>query len=73
MDKNIYKVYWTNPHNRESYGEYFDTLKEALNQCEQLRVSGRTFVTMVSENPNSVGQPGVAEVGPNYDWKKRRI
>jgi hypothetical protein len=28
---------------------------------------------MVSENPNSVGRPGVAEVGPDYDWKKRRI
>lgn len=69
----MYKVYWTNPHNNESYGRDLGTLREALDECKMLRDSGRRFVTMVSENPDSVGQPGVADVGPGYDWKKRRI
>lgn len=69
----MYKVYWTNPHNNESYGRNLDTLREALDECKMLRDSGRSFVTMVSENPDSVGKPGVTDVGPDYDWKKRRI
>jgi hypothetical protein len=35
---------------------------------------------MVSEDPNSVGKPGVDEIvngklpdGTNYEWKKRRL
>jgi hypothetical protein len=43
-----------------------------------LRQSGRTFVTMVSENPNNVGKKGVSSVvdgmlpdGSKYDWTKK--
>jgi hypothetical protein len=69
----MYKVYWTNTHNGESYGKEIGNLIDALAECKMLRDSGRSFVTMVSENPDSVGKPGVTDVGPDYDWKKRRI
>ena len=44
---------------------------------EQLRTRQRAgegvrFVTMSSENPDSVGNPGVDVVGPGYKWTKRR-
>jgi len=32
-----------------------------------------SFVTLCSENPNSVGRPGVADPPPDYAWKKRRV
>jgi len=32
-----------------------------------------SHITLMSENPNSVGKPGVDVVGPDYDWKKRRV
>lgn len=75
----MYKVYWTNPGNNESYGEYFGNLTDALAECKILRECGRTFVTLVSELENSVGKPGVDEIrqgvlpdGSKYTWKKRR-
>lgn len=50
-----------------------DELGKALKFMEELRTEvGSSFVTMCSENPNSVGKPGVAEVGPGYNWTKRR-
>jgi hypothetical protein len=74
----MFKVYWTNPDNNGAYGEDFADLSEALKECEMLRQSGRTFVTMVSENPNNVGKKGVAGVvdgmlpdGSKYDWTKK--
>ena len=50
----------------------------ALTFMEKLRGRQRAgddvhFVTMSSENPNSVGHPGVDVTGPDYNWKKRRI
>ena len=73
----MFKVYWT--YGNESYGEEFPEMTAALNQCQTLRNSGRSFVTMVSENPDSVGHPGVDSVvdgmlpnGTEYTWKKRR-
>ena len=75
----MFKVYWTNPDNNESYGEYFGNLTDALAECKILRECGRTFVTMVSSLENSIGKPGVDEIkdgvlpdGNTYDWKKRR-
>lgn len=47
-------------------------LGEALKFAEQKRNEGFRFVTLVSENPNSVGKPGVDVTGPDYDWTKRR-
>lgn len=53
------------------------SLKEALSFSESLRARRRAgeaivAITMVAENPDSVGQAGVDITGPDYDWKKRR-
>ena len=49
----------------------------ALSRCEALRkrqLAGDdvSFVTLASENPNSVTKAGVDVTGAEYDWKKRR-
>jgi hypothetical protein len=74
----MYKVYWTCLQGQASYQD-FEELNEALKHSKYLRDVGRSFVTMVSENPNCVGKPGVDSVvdgklpdGSNYEWKKRR-
>ena len=74
----MYKIYWTDFSNI-SHGIYNNTLTGALRICEEKRRAGFTFVTMVSENPDSVGKPGVDSVengvlpdGENYTWMKRR-
>lgn len=74
----MYNVYWMEqgvPRN-----ELFrsDQMSAALTFMEVLRKRQRDgesvqFVTFSSENPNSVGHPGVDVTGPDYDWKKRRI
>lgn len=75
----MYKVYYTNEYGEaRSYNE--ETLVGALATAEGLRRNTRnSFVTMVSENPDSTGLPGVDGVvdgvlpnGHNYEWKKRR-
>ena len=48
------------------------TFMEALRQ-QQRSGDGICHVTMSSENPNSVGRPGVDVTGPDYNWRKRRI
>ena len=74
----MFKVYWMDldgiPMDRD-----FDDMKDALDWTQTMRDAGRSFVTMVSENPNSVGKPGVDSVvngvlpdGSEYSWKKRR-
>lgn len=75
----MYKVYWTVPVNNEAFSQDFDDMATALARVKFLRDDGRTFVTMVSENPNSVGKPGVDEIvdgvlpdGTEYTWRKRR-
>lgn len=75
----MYKVYWTVPVNNEAFSEDFDDMGSALARAKSLRDAGRTFVTMVSENPNSVGKAGVDEIkdgvlpdGTEYTWRKRR-
>lgn len=77
----MYMVYWSVeaegklvPHAREFPSA---EMGGAMHFMEQLRIRRRSgepisFVTMCSENPNSVGQPGVADAAPDYDWKKRR-
>lgn len=50
-----------------------DQMSAALKFMEQLRNDDSCrFITMCSENPNSVGKPGIDEVGPDYNWTKRR-
>lgn len=67
----MFKVYWT--YGDQSYGQSFTAMTEALNHCQELRNSGRQFVTMCSELPGNVTKMGVAEAGADYEWKKRRI
>jgi len=74
----MFKVYWTDFTNT-SQGIYTNTLTGALKISEDKRKDGFTFVTVVSENPNSVGKPGVDNIadgvlpdGNIYEWKMRR-
>jgi hypothetical protein len=48
------------------------TFMESLRQ-QQRSGCGVCHVTMSSENPHSVGRPGVDVTGPDYHWRKRRI
>ena len=73
----MFKVYYTI--DNAPFAEMFDDMATALSATEFHRSLGRTFVTMVSENPNSVGKPGVDAVvdgktpdGEDYTWMKRR-
>lgn len=77
----MYMVYWTVTDNGTKYphAKEFGSsdMLAALHFMEDLRTrqregKGVSFVTMSSENPHSVGRPGVAEPGPDYNWKKRR-
>ncbi|CAB3749839.1 hypothetical protein [Paraburkholderia humisilvae] len=59
--------------------ELFDSseLTRALAFAEELRKKQAAggdvgFVSLCSENPHSVGQPGVADPPADYAWKKRR-
>lgn len=75
----MYKVYYTNE-NGEARAYNEATLEAALATASGLRNQTRySFVTMVSENPDSVGKPGVDSVidgvlpdGNIYEWKMRR-
>lgn len=73
----MYCVYWMykgyDMEKHESRHQFQDELKDALHICEVLRNDRNCcFVTLVSENPNSVGKPGVDVTGPDYNWTKRR-
>lgn len=77
----MYMVYWTEQDDEHSvaHGRSFasDDMSAALKFMEELRTRQRAgervcFVTMASENPDSVGKPGVADPSPDYNWKKRR-
>lgn len=74
----MYKIYWTNPDSNDAFSGDFEDLTKALKECEMLRQEGRTFVTMVSENPNNVGKAGAVGVvdgklpdGTKYEWSKK--
>ena len=73
----MFKVYYTDPVTWLAHAHDIQTLSEALEHTEGFRKLGMTFVTMVSENPNSVGKAGVDEIkdgvcpdGVAYDWNK---
>jgi hypothetical protein len=77
----MYMVYWTVIDNgiKTPQSKEFDSadMISALNFMEALRAKQRAgegirFVTMCSENPDSVGHAGIAETGSDYKWKKRR-
>jgi hypothetical protein len=65
-------VYWTEA-GGAICGEAFHDMSQALDRCQELRNSGRRLVTMASEIADMVGEFGVAETGPDYAWKKRRV
>ena len=76
----MYKVYYTRWDGEPTALMYNDDcMADALKKTQELRNSGATFVTMVSENVNQVGKMGVDAVvdgvlpdGTEYTWKKRR-
>lgn len=68
----MFKVYWTYAGGVIG-SEEFQDISPALDRCQELRNSGNRFVTMASEIDDMVGEFGVADVGPDYNWKKRRI
>jgi hypothetical protein len=77
MTKTEYVVYYTDPITRFPHSHQVAELKEALRYTESFRQLGMLFVTMVSENVNSVGKSGVDTVadgklpdGTSYDWNK---
>ena len=77
----MFMVYWTvgdaeagTPHSQPFAST---DMLPAMALMEQLRTRQRAgeairFVTMSSENPDSVGNPGVDATGPGYKWTKRR-
>jgi len=74
----MFVVYWLDG-DSDARHEKFDAsaLAEVLRFAEELRqrqAGGAAigFVTLCSENPQSVGKPGVADPPAGYDWKKRR-
>jgi hypothetical protein len=73
----MFVVYWLA--DAQARFERFDAdaLTDALRFAETLRTrqaSGEDigFVTLCSENPQSVGKAGAADPPADYDWKKRR-
>lgn len=77
-----FMVYWTEVQEDGSLvprSKVFDleSMSDSLDYMSTLRIDQIThgnirFICMSSENPNSVGKPGVATVGPDYNWTKRR-
>ncbi|MES2900001.1 MAG: hypothetical protein V4723_09745 [Pseudomonadota bacterium] len=77
----MFMVYWTtfdgsapSPHAQAFEA---DAMVQALALMEALRARQRAgepvrFVTMSSENPDVIGNPGVDVTGPGYRWTKRR-
>ena len=77
----MFMVYWSvvaadmpTPH-AQSFSDA--DMAGAMALIEQLRVRQRggeaiRFVTMSSENPDAIGNPGVDTTGPGYRWTKRR-
>jgi len=80
--KPVYMVYWSETIDDGivlRWGSFpAGAMADALAFTETLRRRQSrgepvSFVTLCSENPNSVGRPGVADPPPDYAWKKRRV
>ena len=72
----MFKIYWTAAHD-EPCAQSEELLSQALALVKEKRDAGFSFVTMVAEDPNHVGKPGVDAVvdgktpdGQVYDWSK---
>ena len=78
----MYVVYWstyTDQSSRVSNSKEFASheMVAALSTTEGLRKRAKDgenirFISLVSENPDCVGQMGVDAPGPDYNWTKRR-
>jgi hypothetical protein len=77
----MFVVYWLEANASDGLARFerFDAtaLAEALRFAETLRKrqgdgDDVAFVTLCSENPQSVGKAGAADPPEGYDWKKRR-
>ena len=74
----MYQVFFIDPFSEAGAVECA-TLDEALKWANELRNNGNRFVTIASENPDSVGKAGVDSIvdgqlpdGTDYTWRKRR-
>ncbi len=72
----MFKIYGTES-NGHIHAQETDNLVTALRITKEMRDAGYSFVTMASENPQSVGKPGVDTIvdgktpdGHDYDWSK---
>lgn len=72
----MFKIYWTND-NAEACSHDEAQLTQALAIVKAKRDAGYSFVTMVAEDPQHVGKPGVDSVvdgktpdGEDYEWSK---
>ncbi|WP_277189107.1 hypothetical protein [Caballeronia sp. BR00000012568055] len=74
----MFVVYWLEAQRNARFERFeADALAQALSFAEALRkrqADGEDigFITLCSENPQSVGRAGVADPPADYDWKKRR-
>ncbi|WP_394778808.1 hypothetical protein [Undibacterium sp.] len=51
---------------------FTESLRLRQRTCDAAAEGAVSFVTYCSENPNSVGHPGVSDPPASYDWQKRR-
>jgi hypothetical protein len=72
----MFKIYWTDA-DSQVHGQETAEIVQALQITKEKRDAGHTFVTMVSENTQHVGKPGVDTIadgktpdGEDYDWSK---
>lgn len=73
----MHRVFWIEAGRACSEPFASDSLAAALAFAEALRGRRRageavSFVTIASEDPSHVGEAGVADPAPGYDWVKRR-
>jgi hypothetical protein len=72
----MFKIYWTGADNA-ACSQDEQQLTHALAVVKQRRDAGFSFVTMVAEDPQHIGKPGVDAVvdgktpdGQDYEWSK---
>ena len=72
----MFKIYWTDADN-QACAQDEPVLTRALDIVKAQRDAGHAFVTMVAEDPQHVGKPGVDAVvdgktpdGQDYEWSK---
>lgn len=72
----MFKIYWTDAHGQPCSQDEAQ-LTRALAIVKEQRDAGHRFVTLVAEDPQHVGKPGVDAVedgktpdGTAYDWSK---